>query len=373
MAENSITRLLEPISLGSLTLANRVVMAPMTRNRAGPGNVPQPINAEYYRQRASAGMIITEATQVSPYGLGYPGTPGIHSNAQIAGWSAVTEAVHEAGGRIILQLWHVGRSSHSSLMPGGVLPVAPSAIAIDGQTFTSEGMKDYETPRALETGEIPEIVQQFRSGAANALAAGFDGVEVHGANGYLLDQFTRDGSNLRTDAYGGGIDNRIRMPLEVTKAVIDVWGAARVGYRISPFQKFNSMSDSDPVATFSKLTADLNNLNIGYLHLVETDAPGSAAEDALPDHFLAARHCLFAHLRDLYDGPLIVNSGYDGARGDAILASGGADVVAYGKLFLANPDLPRRLGATSPLNEPNKATFYGGGAEGYTDYPALDG
>jgi N-ethylmaleimide reductase len=373
MTSKPATTLHAPFSLGPLTLANRIVMAPMTRNRAGPGNVPQPINAEYYRQRASAGIIITEATQVSPYGLGYPGTPGIHDAAQVAGWSAVTEAVHGAGGRIVLQLWHVGRSSHSSLLPGGALPVAPSAIAIDGETFTGDGMKAYETPRALDTGEIPEIVEQFRSGAANALAAGFDGVEVHGANGYLLDQFTRDGANARTDRYGGSIENRLRMPLEVTQAVIGVWGAARVGYRISPFQKFNSMADGDPEATFARLTAALDDLDIGYLHVVETDAPGAAAADVAPDEFLAARHPLFARLRDMFDGPLIVNGGYDGARGKAVLAAGAADLVAYAKLFLANPDLPERLRTAAPLNEPDKATFYGGGGEGYTDYPVLNG
>jgi N-ethylmaleimide reductase len=373
MTGNPATTLHTPFALGALTLANRIVMAPMTRNRAGPGNVPQPINAEYYRQRASAGIIITEATQVSPYGLGYPGTPGIHDAAQVAGWSAVTEAVHGAGGRIVLQLWHVGRSSHSSLLPGGALPVAPSAIAIDGETFTGDGMKAYETPRALDTGEVPEIVEQFRSGAANALAAGFDGVEVHGANGYLLDQFTRDSANARTDHYGGSIENRIRMPLEVTQAVIGVWGAARVGYRISPFQKFNSMADGDPEATFARLTAELDDLDIGYLHVVETDAPGAAAADAAPDAFLAARHPLFARLRDMFDGPLIVNGGYDGERGEAVLAAGAADLVAYAKLFLANPDLPDRLRTAAPLNEPDKATFYGGGGEGYTDYPVLNG
>ncbi len=362
-----------PFALGSVTLANRIVMAPMTRNRAGPGNVPQPLNAEYYRQRASAGIIVTEATQVSPYGLGYPGTPGIHDAAQVAGWSAVTEAVHDAGGRIVLQLWHVGRASHSSLLPGGALPVAPSAIAIEGETFTNDGMKAYETPRALETEEIPEIVEQFRSGAANALAAGFDGVEIHGANGYLLDQFTRDGANARVDRYGGTADNRIRLPLEVTQAVTGVWGAERVGYRISPFQKFNTMADSDPEATFARLTAALGDLDIGYLHLVETDAPGAAAADAATDAFLAARHPLFARLRDIFAGPLIVNGGYDGARGAAVVASGAADMVAYAKLFLANPDLPRRLLVAAALNEPDKATFYGGGAEGYTDYPLLAG
>ncbi len=370
-ADEATTSLHTPFAFGALTLANRIVMAPMTRNRAGPDNVPQPLNAEYYRQRASAGIIVTEATQVSPYGLGYPGTPGIHDAAQVAGWSAVTEAVHDAGGRIVLQLWHVGRSSHSSLLPGGALPVAPSAIAIEGETFTGDGMKAYETPRALETEEIPEIVEQYRSGAANALAAGFDGVEIHGANGYLLDQFTRDGANKRVDRYGGAIDNRIRLPLEVTEAVTGVWGAERVGYRVSPFQKFNTMADGDPEATFARLAGALNDLDIGYLHLVETDAPGAPAPDAAVDGFLAARHKLFARLRDIFAGPLIVNGGYDGARGAAVVASGAADLVAYAKLFLANPDLPRRFQAAAMLNKPDKATFYGGGAEGYTDYPYL--
>ncbi len=346
-------------------------MAPMTRNRAGPGNVPQPINSEYYRQRASAGFIVTEATQVSAHGLGYPGTPGIHDPAQVEGWSAVTETVHEAGGRIVLQLWHVGRASHSSLLPGGALPVAPSAIAIEGETFTAHGMKVFETPRALETGEIPEIVEQYRSGAANALAAGFDGVEIHGANGYLLDQFTRDGANKRVDHYGDKIENRIRLALEVTEAVTCVWGGGYVGYRISPFQKFNSMCDSDPEATFARLAAALSDLDIGYLHLVETDAPGTMPPETTADAFLAARHPLFARLRRIFAGPLIVNGGYDGARGEAVVASGAADLVAYAKLFLANPDLPRRLAAAAPLNESNKATFYGGGPEGYTDYPFL--
>jgi N-ethylmaleimide reductase len=365
-----------PFTLGPLSLANRVVMAPMTRNRAGPGNVPHALNAEYYRQRASAGLIVTEATQVSPHGLGYPGTPGIHDAAQIAGWSAVCEAVHRDGGRIVLQLWHVGRVSHSSLLPGGDLPVAPSAIANEGATFTGDGMKDYETPRALETAEIGDIVGQFRDGAANALAAGFDGVEIHGGNGYLLDQFTRDGTNRRGDRYGGPLENRIRFPLEVTEAVIGVWGAARVGYRASPYQRFNAMSDSDPEATFTSLAMALAGLGVGYLHVIETDAPGDAAEQASAHAFLAARHPLFARLREIFPGPevggsLIVNSGYDGTRGAAVLEAGAADLVAYAKLFLANPDLPRRLAEAAPLNEPDKATFYGGDGAGYTDYPSL--
>ena len=364
--------LLTPVTLGALTLANRIVMAPMTRNRAGPGNVPQLLNVEYYRQRASAGIIITEATQISPHGLGYPGTPGIHDAEQVTGWLAVTEAVHKAGGRIVLQLWHVGRASHSSLLPDRALPVAPSAIPIEGETFTGDGMKTFETPRALETEEIPKIVEQFQIGAANALAAGFDGVEIHGANGYLLDQFTRDGSNKRVDHYGGTIDNRIRLPLEVTQAVTSVWGAERVGYRVSPFQKFNTMSDSDPKATFAHLTAALDELGIGYLHLVEADAPGPVAVNTKSNKIPGTRHPLFTQLRDLFDGPLIVNSGYDGVRGNAVIASGAADLVAYAKLFLANPDLPRRFKLAAPLNEPDKATFYGGGAKGYTDYPFVD-
>ncbi len=371
MAGRPTGKLQAPIDLGPLTLPNRGVMAPMTRNRAGAGNVPHALNAEYYRQRASAALIVTEATQVSPHGLGYPGTPGIHDAAQVAGWTRVCAAVHAAGGRILLQLWHVGRASHSSLLPGGALPVAPSAIAIDGQTFTSDGMKDYEVPRALETDEIAGIVAQYRDGAANALAAGFDGVEIHGANGYLLDQFTRDGANARDDAYGGTLENRLRLPLEVTEAVKGVWGGARVGYRISPFQKFNSMSDGDPETTFARLTSALDELGIGYLHVVETDAPGAAAPEATADEFLARRHPLFARVRDIFDGPLITNGGYDRPRGAAVLGAGQADLVAYAKLFLANPDLPRRFTHAAALNAPDKATFYGGGGEGYTDYPFL--
>jgi N-ethylmaleimide reductase len=371
VAADSTAALHTPFSLGALSLRNRIVMAPMTRNRAGPGNVPHPLNAEYYRQRATAGLVVTEATQVSPHGLGYPATPGIHDAAQIEGWTEVTGTVHEAGGRIVLQLWHVGRASHSSLLPGGARPVAPSPIAIAGETYTLDGMKAYETPRALDTGEIPGIVEQYRAGAANALAAGFDGVEIHGANGYLLDQFTRDGANRRDDIYGGSIENRIRLPLEVCEAVIGVWGAGRVGYRISPFQKFNSMSDGDPSATFARLVSALAELEIGYLHMVETDAPGGPSPETAAGSFLAARHPLFVGVRNGFSGALIVNGGYDGARGAAVITSGAADLVAYAKLFLANPDLPRRLAAGAALNEPDKATFYGGGVEGYTDYPSL--
>ena len=263
-----------PFQLGPLTLPNRVAMAPMTRNRAGPGNAPTALNAAYYAQRAGTGLIVAEASQVSPQGLGYPGTPGIHSAEQIAGWKLVTDAVHAAGGRIFLQLWHVGRISHPSLQPGGALPVAPSAIAPAGQAWTLEGMKPYVTPRALEAAEIPEIIEQFRQGAANAKAAGFDGVEVHAAHGYLLDQFLRDKTNRRTDAYGGSAANRARIVVEVMEAVAGVWGGERVGVHLSPTNlPFNDISDSDPAQTFSTAVRALDRLGLGYLHLVE---PGPA-------------------------------------------------------------------------------------------------
>ena len=364
--------LFDPLRLGPLELPHRVAMAPMTRNRAGEGNAPGERNAEYYAQRAGAALIVTEAAQISPQGVGYPATPGIHSAAQIEGWRRVVGAVREAGGRILLQLWHVGRISHSSMQPGGALPVAPSAVAAAGQAMTHDGMKPFETPRALAASEIPDLVADYRAAAENARQAGFDGVEIHGANGYLLDQFLRDGANRRGDAYGGPVANRARLPVEVAEAVAGVWGADRVGYRISPFQSFNDMADSDPPATFSHLARALDRLGLAYLHVVETDAPGAADADAPAETFLARRHPLFATLRDLFSGALIVNGGYDRARGEAVLAAGAADVVAYAKLFLANPDLPRRFAAAAPLNPPNKATFYGGGRTGYTDYPFLD-
>lgn len=364
--------LFAPFRLGPHTLANRVVMAPMTRNRAGPGNAPGELNAEYYRQRAGAGLIVTEGSQVSQQGMGYPSTPGIHSAGQVAGWRRVTDAVHAAGGRIYVQLWHVGRISHSSLQPGGGAPVAPSAVRPPGEVMTVDGMKPFETPRALEAGEFPGIVEQFRAGAANALAAGFDGAEIHGANGYLLDQFARDGANKRTDAYGGAAANRIRLAVEVAEAVAGEVGAERVGCRISPFQAFNGMSDSDPEATFAVLARALARLGIGYLHVVETGAPGAAPAGAGAADFLAARHPLFARLREVFPGALIVNGGYDRARGEAVVAAGAADLVSYGARFLANPDLPRRFAEDADLNPPVRETFYGGGAEGYTDYPFLE-
>lgn len=354
--------LLSTVKLGPYTLPNRIVMAPLTRNRAGVGNVPGPVNVTYYTQRASAGLIIAEATQVSPQGVGYPATPGIHSPEQVAGWQQVTDAVHERGGRIFLQLWHVGRISHPSLQPGGDLPVAPSAIAPDGEAQTYAGSQPFVTPRVLETQEIPGIVEQFRVGAGNALAAGFDGVEIHGANGYLLDQFLRDGSNQRSDEYGGSIENRARLHLEVTESVVKVWGADRVGIRLSPSGTFNSMHDSNPTATFGYLVEALNRFGLAYLHLLEaSDADLRHGGTAIPT----------SDLRRTFQGLLMVNSGYDREKAEAAIALGKADLVSFGTLFIANPDLPERFRLNAPLNQPDPATFYGGDEKGYTDYPIL--
>jgi N-ethylmaleimide reductase len=353
--------LFSPYRLGDLALDNRIVMSPMTRSRAVDGNVPNPLAATYYAQRASAGLIITEATQVSPQGVGYVRTPGIHSPAQVSGWRKVTEAVHRAGGTIFAQLWHVGRVSHPDFH-GGELPVAPSAIAPDGEVFTTNGMTKIVTPRALETREISGIVAQFRHGAESAKAAGFDGVELHGANGYLLDQFLRDGANRRSDAYGGSLQNRARLPLEVVEAVIDVWGAPRVGYKVSPNGTVYSMSDSDPIRTFSYLAAELDRLGLGYLHVTEPIA-GPAAP--------AGNTRALPVLRKIFTGTLIANGGYDAASGNAAVANRETDLIAYGVPFLANPDLPLRYLKSAPLNPPQPATFYAGEEKGYIDYPAL--
>jgi len=361
--ETQMPALLSPFQLGPLTLPNRVVMAPMTRNRAGPGNAPTALNAEYYAQRANAGLIVAEAAQVSAQGLGYPGTPGIHSAEQVAGWRLVTEAVHGAGGRIFLQLWHVGRISHPSLQPGGALPVAPSAIAPAGQAWTLDGMKPYVTPRALETTELPDVVEQFRQGAANAKAAGFDGVEVHAAHGYLLDQFLRDKTNRRTDNYGGSAANRARLMVEVMEAVAGEWGGERIGVHLSPTNlAFNDISDSDPPNTFATAVRALDRLGLGYLHLVE---PGPA-DPVGPGPRLDA-----AFFRPLWRSALVANKAYDLARADAVLGSGDADLVSFATLYLANPDLPERLRRGGPFNNPDRKTFYGGGVSGYTDYPPL--
>jgi N-ethylmaleimide reductase len=346
--------------LNGLQFPSRMAMAPMTRNRAGQGNVPTELMATYYEQRASAGLIITEATQISPQGVGYPGTPGIHSDEQVAGWKHVTDAVHKSGGRIFLQLWHVGRISHPSLQPNGALPVAPSAIAPAGEAITFTGMQKFVTPRALEIGEIPGIVHDYAEGAKRAKAAGFDGVEVHGANGYLIDQFLRDGANKRTDAYGGPIENRTRFLREVTEAVVGVWGADRVGVRLSPTSAFNDMSDSDTHKTFGHAASVLNDLKVGYIHVVEP-----AAEKQGPGGRVSRV------IRTNYRGTLIANGGYDLKSGNAAIASGETDLVSYGVLFLANPDLPVRFKRGTELNTPQQATFYGGDSHGYTDYPAL--
>lgn len=355
--------LFSPLKLGPHTLKNRLAMAPLTRNRASRDGVPGPLQVEYYQQRAGAGLIITEATCISPDAVGYPFTPGLWNGIQVGGWAEVTAAVRGEGGHIFCQLWHVGRISHPDLQPDGRQPVAPSAIRPAGATFTYEGMKPFVTPRALDTGELPGIVDAYRVAAKNALAAGFDGVEVHAANGYLLDEFLRDGTNQRTDAYGGNIDNRARLLLEVLDAVCGVWGASRVAVRLSPIQPFNDMRDADPRATFSRVVELLNGYDLAYLHVTEMgrDAPGAAGPFFEP-----------LDLRRIWKGVYMANSGYDKARANAVLAEGKADMVAFGVPFIANPDLPERYRRDAPLNPADPATFYGGGEKGYTDYPCLD-
>jgi N-ethylmaleimide reductase len=353
----------DPVKVGPHTLPNRLVMSPMTRSRAQAGGVPSELNAKYYAQRASAGLIVTEATQVSPQGVGYVHTPGIHSPEQVAGWKKVTDAVHAKGGRIFLQLWHVGRISNTTLQPNGALPVAPSAIAPKGESMTADyKMAPFPTPRALETDEIAGIVEDYRRGAENALEAGFDGVELHGANGYLIDQFLRDGTNQRTDKYGGSVENRVRFLAEVTEAVVGVWGAERVGVRLSPNAAFNDMSDSDPRATFGAAVMALDRLDIGYIHVTRA-GPG----DNVPGGPIDADF-----FRPLFSNTIISAAGYDKAQAEAQLKSGNADLIAFATLFISNPDLPARFKANAPLAEGDRATFYGGDAKGYTDYPSLE-
>lgn len=353
--------LFEPYSLGSLTLSNHVVMAPLTRNRAGPGFVPGDLAAEYYAQRASAGLLISEATQISQQGQGYQDTPGIYSEAQIEGWRKVTNAVHVRGGRIFLQLWHVGRVSHVDLQRNGELPVAPSAIRAATKTFVNNAFVDVSEPRALELDELPAIVDDFRRAAANAIAAGFDGVEIHGANGYLLDQFARDGANIRTDAYGGSVQNRARLMLEVTAAVVDEIGAERTGIRISPVSPANGISASDPQAQFDHIVDQLDALGIVYIHVVE-GATGGPRDVAPFD---------FGSLRRRFNNTYIANNGYDLELAASRLAEGKADLFAFGRPFIANPDLVERLKIRAPLAMFDQATLYGGGSAGYTDYPAI--
>ncbi|HLO49884.1 MAG TPA: alkene reductase [Kamptonema sp.] len=360
---NTETNLLSPVKVGPYSLPNRVVMAPLTRNRAGEGNVPGTLNATYYHQRAGAGLIITEASQIAPQGLGYPQTPGIYSPEQVEGWRLITEAVHDRGGHIFLQLWHVGRISHPDLQPDGALPVAPSAIAPEGEASTFSGPKPFVTPRALETDEIPGIIELYRSAAQNAIAAGFDGVEIHSANGYLLDQFLQDNTNHRTDAYGGSFENRARLLLEVIEAVTSVWGADRVGVRLSPSGSFNSMADSNPKALFTYVVNALNRFGLAYLHLVEPRINESATSEK------AELTC--GYFRSIFQGTIISAGGYDRELAEAAIAAGDADLIAFGRWYISNPDLVERFALTVPLNPYDRSTFYGGDERGYTDYPTL--
>ena len=353
--------LFEPYALGHLTLANRIVMAPLTRNRAGKGFVPSEFAPEYYGQRASAGLLISEATQISQQGQGYQDTPGIYSPAQIDGWRAVTDAVHAKGGRIFAQLWHVGRISHVDLQPNGDAPVAPSALRAESKTFVNNSFVDVSEPRALELEELPGIINDFRQAAANAIKAGFDGVEIHGANGYLLDQFAKDGANLRDDAYGGSIVNRARLLLEVASAVASEIGPRCTGIRISPVSPANGITSSDPQAQFDYIVDQLSALDLVYLHVVE-GATGGPRDVAPFD---------YAGLRRRFKNTYIANNGYDLALAKQQLAENKADLFAFGRPFIANPDLVERLKTGAPLAELDPNTLYGGGAAGYIDYPTL--
>jgi N-ethylmaleimide reductase len=363
MPKPSFPNLLSPASWGSLQVANRVWMAPMTRSRATPDGVPSELAATYYSQRAGAGLIVSEAINVSAEAVGSPLTPGLYTDAQVQSWAAITTAVHVAGGRIVAQLWHTGRVGHSSVR-GGLLPVAPSPIAIQGQRhFTGQGMEDYEVPRELSLAEIRATIADYVAAALRALEAGFDGVEVHGAFGYLPNQFLVDGANQRQDLYGGSIANRCRFVLEVMEGLIAVWGAHRVGIKLSPVIPINGMVDSDPKALFTHLLRELDALHPGYLHLMNAMVP----LDAFP-HWPKDVVGTFGRLTRI---PLVANGGYDAASAEAELASGRADFISFGNLFIANPDLVERFTLGAPLAKAEKATFYGGGAHGYVDYPAL--
>lgn len=364
-----MTTIFDTLQLGDIRLNNRVIMAPLTRMRSKqPGNIPTALNAEYYAQRASAGLIISEATQISQQGQGYPATPGIHSAEQVAGWKLVTDAVHKNAGKIFLQLWHVGRISHSSHQPNGAMPVAPSAIAPTGKTFTADWKQvPYETPRALETSELAGIVADYKKAAENAKAVGFDGVEVHGANGYLLDQFLQDGTNHRTDNYGGSIENRARLLLEVVDATIAVWGKGRVGVRLSPYGTFSDMSDSNAVALFTYVLEQLSKRGVAYAHLIEPRATSAGGSDDV-NHHAPSTSELF---RAAFKGVFISAGGYTPELAKEAISNGSVDAVAFGRIYIANPDLVERMKAGAELNPYNRATFYGGAEKGYTDYPAL--
>jgi 2,4-dienoyl-CoA reductase-like NADH-dependent reductase (Old Yellow Enzyme family) len=349
-------KLLDPIVAGDLSLRNRVILAPLTRCRASAGRVPNALMAEYYVQRASAGMILTEATSVDPSGVGYPDTPGIWSDDQVAGWRMVTDAVHRAGGTILLQLWHVGRISDPIYLDGA-LPVAPSAIRPAGTVSLVRPKKEFVTPRALARVEIPAIVEAYRRGAENAKRAGFDGVEVHGANGYLLDQFLQDKTNTRTDEYGGPVENRARLMVEVVDACIGIWGPGRVGLHLAPRGDAHDMGDSNPLATFAYVAEQMREREIAFLCARESLGPNRIGPQ----------------LKSLFGGVYIANEGFTPETAQAVLDSGEADAVAFGQLFIANPDLPRRIALSAALNAPNPETFYAPGPHGYTDYPVLSG
>lgn len=361
----SDARLFLPVTLGSLTLANRIAMAPLTRSRAGADGVPSPLAATYYAQRAAAGLLITEATNISAEGRGYAWTPGIFTPAQVAGWKAITQAVHAQGGRIFMQLWHTGRISHPSLQPGGVPPVAPSTIRPEGQAFTEAGFVPFETPRALSADEMPRLIEDYRKAAENAKAAGLDGVEIHGANGYLLEQFLRDATNTRSDDWGGSIENRARLLLAATDAAISVFGADRVGVRLSPVTPANDAGqDSDPAALYGHVATELGRRGIAFIHVIEGATGGP--RDNQPFDYAALRKAFGRH-------GWIVNNGYDRAAAIAAIDEGRADMVAFGRPFISNPDLVDRLRRNAPLAPLDRDTLYGGGARGYVDYPTLDG
>jgi N-ethylmaleimide reductase len=365
------TSLFQPLKVGPYELSHRVAMAPLTRMRAEKDTLAAwALNAEYYAQRATkGGLIIAEASQVMQEGQGSPNTPGIYTKEQIAGWRQVTDAVHAKGGIIFLQLWHVGRASHSSFQPGGGLPVAPSAIAINATTRTATGETvPYEVPRALETSELPGIIEAYRQGTRNAIEAGFDGVEIHGANGYLLEQFLQARSNTRTDQYGGSIENRARLLLEVTEAVVATWSADRVAIRISPYGVSNDSGEADPMPLYSYVTGKLDRLGLAYLHLVEPRTSGVGRAEVFHDNVPKA----YELFRPLWNGVLVTAGGFDGTSAEEAVASGDVDVIAFGRPFIANPDLPERIRQKAPFTPYNRATFYGGAAGGYTDYPFLN-
>ena len=357
-----------PVSLGSIQLKNRLVMAPLTRMRAIAGDVPNPLAKTYYAQRASAGLIITEATQISPLGKGYPATPGIYSAEQTAAWKEIVESVHAKGGSIVAQLWHVGRISHSSLHPERGAPVAPSAIAPAGQTYGADWkLHDYETPTAMSKEDIAQLLKEFEMAAQNSKDAGFDGIEIHSANGYLLDQFLQDKTNQRTDEYGGSIENRLRLLGQVIETVSKVFSSNRVGVRLSPYGTFNDMGDSDPVALFTAVMERLNSYHLAYVHMIEPRATSAGGGDQVNSDAPITSE-LF---RAAYQGKFITAGGYDQAMGEKVLELGLADAVAYGRLYIANPDLVERFQKGADLNPYDRATFYGGNEVGYTDYPTL--